>query len=89
MQRLIVQQAAADGTPLVGPEQRVTFQVIAGAARLLCDLGTPDGSATITTANGRAAILLAAPDGVDAVVSVSCAAFEPTEWLINRVEESA
>ena len=89
VRRLMVQLAAADGTPLVGPEQRVTFRVTGGAGRFLCDLGTIDGSATIETANGRAAILLAAPDEADVVVSVDCAALEPTEWIINQVEESA
>ncbi|MEM8860891.1 MAG: glycoside hydrolase family 2 TIM barrel-domain containing protein [Chloroflexota bacterium] len=51
--RVTVQMADEDDRPVVGPEQRVTFE-LEGAGELLIDFGTIDGTQTLETANGRA-----------------------------------
>ncbi len=55
--RVTVQMVDAHEKPVVAPEQRVTFG-LEGTGRLDVDLGTIDGSRTVSTANGRATIMV-------------------------------
>ena len=79
--RVTVQMVDAAGRPVVDQERRVKFYT--PAPGWLLNLGIPDASRVVETANGRAAILLAPPPKASFPLTIEAEGLPPATILIE------